>query len=410
MQNFQKLTSALSGRTIPLVRNSPPTSSAAGQGRGINRWALYKQLCLAKAEFSLNDRCLAVLSALLSFLPEDEMNEKHGLVVFPSNRQLSLRAHGMPESTLRRHLGSLVSAGIILRKDSPTRKRYAHKSADGAVELAFGFCFAPLLEKARDIAQAAERIQAEQRALRKLRDEVSIIRREIAALFNGDNNSQRNPELEALFLYFRRIVDAIPRRPSLTELNAIKAELEALALELDKALNNNVNTNEMSVNDAQIERRYIESLPESHIESNNNEFEILKGSSPEAIASVTSEAKEPVLHPSTLSLEHVLRTCPDICEYGTNGISSWREFHDATRIVSRFLGISQSAYQEAITCMGAETTSTTIAWILQKLSTIKSPGGYLRSLTQKARAGGFAIAELLYSGLKRNHRLSAAWS
>lgn len=400
MQNFQKLTSAFGGRTIPLVRNSPPTSSSAGQGRGVNRWTLYKQLCLAKAEFSLNDRCLAVLSALLSFLPEDEMNKKSGLVVFPSNRQLSLRAHGMPESTLRRHLSSLVSAGIILRKDSPTRKRYAHKSADGTVELAFGFSFAPLLEKACEIAHAAERIQAEQRALRKLHDEVSIIRREIAVLFNDDEHSQRNSEVETLFLRFRRIVDAIPRRPSLTELNAIKAELEALALELDKTLNNNTDVNEMSANDAQIERRYIESLPESHVESNKNEFEVLKGSPQEAIVSVTSEAKEPVRLPSTLSLDHVLRTCPDIREYGANGISSWREFHDATRIVSGFLGISQSAYQEALSCMGAETASTAIAWILQKLGSIKSPGGYLRSLTQKARAGGFSISQLLFSGMK----------
>ncbi|MFC0246662.1 replication initiation protein RepC [Falsochrobactrum ovis] len=37
----------------------------------------------------------------------------------------------------------------------------------------------------------------------------------------------------------------------------------------------------------------------------------------------------------------------------------------------------------------------------RKLSTIKSPGGYLRSLTQKARAGDFAINKLLYAGLKR---------
>src|SRR5690606_9925485 len=175
MRSFQRITPIVNGRTRPLGQNSARSNAAAEQGRGINRWVIYKQLCLAKAEFSLNDRSLAVLSSLLSFLPEDEMNDKNGLVVFPSNRQLSLRAHGMPESTLRRHLAALIKAGIILRKDSPTRKRYAHKSAEGVVELAFGFSFAPLLEKASEIAQAAERIQAEQRTLRKLRDEVSIM-------------------------------------------------------------------------------------------------------------------------------------------------------------------------------------------------------------------------------------------
>lgn len=410
MHNFQKLPSTFSGRISSRIQKSAPEPSVKRERRGINRWALYKNLCLAKAEFGLNDRCLAVLSALLSFLPEDEMNEKNGLVVFPSNRQLSLRAHGMPESTLRRHLAALVNAGIILRKDSPTRKRYAHKSAEGAVELAFGFCFAPLLGKASEIVQTAERIQAEQRALRKLRDEVAITRRTIAALFNELADSQRNSELEALFIDFRTVVDAIPRRPSLAELKAIKAQLEALALKLDKVLNNNVNANDMSASAAHIERRYIESLPESHIESNNNEFEDLKVLSAETTATKNSEVKETVRLPSTLSLELVLRTCPDIREYSANGISSWREFHNASRIVSGFLGISRSAYQEAISCMGAETASAAIAWILQKHSTIKSPGGYLRSLTQKARAGGFAITQLLYSGLKRSQGLSAAWS
>ncbi|NKX17432.1 hypothetical protein HGG75_27555 [Ochrobactrum pseudogrignonense] len=77
----------------------------------------------------------------------------------------------------------------------------------------------------------------------------------------------------------------------------------------------------------------------------------------------------------------------DIREYGRNGIGTWRELRDASLIVSGFLGISQSAYQEAIRFMGPETASTAIAWILQKLSTINSHGGYLRSLTQKAREG-----------------------
>ncbi|NKX17435.1 hypothetical protein HGG75_27570 [Ochrobactrum pseudogrignonense] len=43
-------------------------SKRSRSGRAVNRWALYKQLCVAKAEFGLNDRCLAVLSSLLSFL------------------------------------------------------------------------------------------------------------------------------------------------------------------------------------------------------------------------------------------------------------------------------------------------------------------------------------------------------
>nr|WP_252869921.1 helix-turn-helix domain-containing protein [Brucella pituitosa] len=103
---------------------------------------IYKQLCVAKSALDLNDRCLAVLSSLLSFLPDDDMNEKPASSF--SIQSPTIAARHLPESTLRRHLASLVEAGIIARKDSPTRKRYAHKDREGALNC-LRLSFAPLL-------------------------------------------------------------------------------------------------------------------------------------------------------------------------------------------------------------------------------------------------------------------------
>ncbi len=108
-----------------------------------------------------------MLNALLSFYPENELSARNGLVVFPSNRQLALRAHGMPESTLRRHLASLLDAGLIIRRDSPNGKRYAHKTDAGEIEEAFGFSVAPLLERASEIAKVAEAIVADAKHLKR---------------------------------------------------------------------------------------------------------------------------------------------------------------------------------------------------------------------------------------------------
>ncbi|MGN7964301.1 plasmid replication protein RepC [Brucella sp. 22210] len=404
MQILATVTSVLHGR-----RNSfAQPELHKMQGRGVNRWVIYKQLCLAKSALDLNDRCLAVLSSLLSFLPDDDMNEKTGLVVFPSNRQLSLRAHGMPESTLRRHLASLVEAGIIARKDSPTRKRYAHKDREGGVELAFGFSFAPLLDRASEIAVIADQILADQKTLKRLRDEVSVIRRDLASAFADMVQKTGEPGecLEALFVRFRTVVDAIPRRASLDELSAIRAALEAIRGEMAITLKTIGIVQEMSGSVAQYERQHNESLPESLFESQNGKKIDLRAASAETPVPVKAERQTPVELMPSISLDQVLRTCPDICEYGTNGIGTWRELLDASRIVSCFLGISQSAYQEAIRFMGSETASTAIAWILQKLSAIKSPGGYLRSLTQKARAGTFSISQLLFSGIRSYRNLT----
>ncbi len=409
MQILGTVTSAFRGQRNGIAQNPELQNK---QGRGVNRWVIYKQLCVAKTALDLNDRCLAVLSSLLSFLPDDDMNKKTGLVVFPSNRQLSLRAHGMPESTLRRHLASLVEAGIIARKDSPTRKRYAHKDREGSVELAFGFSFAPLFDRASEIAGIADKILAEQKALKRLRDEVSVMRREIALAFseNADASADPSEDLEGLFVRFRAVVDAIPRRASLDELATIKTNLEAIDEELAIALKNIAIVPVMSGSVAQYERQHNESLPESLFESQNSQKIDLKAPSSEPVVPSTLKSKSSARVSPTISLDQVLRTCPDIREYGSNGVSTWRELHDASQIVSSFLGISQSAYRDAVSFMGAEAASTAIAWILQKLATINSPGGYLRSLTQKARAGGFSISQLLLSGMRSNGSLALAGS
>jgi replication initiation protein RepC len=39
--------------------------------------------------------------------------------------------------------------------------------------------------------------------------------------------------------------------------------------------------------------------------------------------------------------------------------------------------------------------SAVIAWLLQRIDRISSAGGYLRSLTQKAREGNLSIGKLL---------------
>jgi DNA-binding transcriptional ArsR family regulator len=60
-----------------------------------------------------------------------------------SNAQLSVRAHGISGTTLRRHLGALVDAGLIVRKDSANGKRYARKDKLGEIEDTYGLDLSP---------------------------------------------------------------------------------------------------------------------------------------------------------------------------------------------------------------------------------------------------------------------------
>lgn len=383
MQILRSATTVIRSRMDTYAKNSD-------KGRGVNRWALYKQLCIAKANFGLNDRCLAVLSSLLSFYPEDEISAKKGLVVFPSNKQLSLRAHGMAESTLRRHLASLVAAGIISRKDSPTRKRYAHKGNEGEIELAFGFSVEPLLQKASEIAQASEKITSNIRDMKRLRDEVSVARREITAVYVTLDTKGQTDAQEALYVRFRDIVDNIPRRAEKAELEAILSQFGIIRQELDKTLISNENAEKTSATDAQFERHQYESLPESLYINNKIQNDYFLISEPVRRSPPENFPSEPLV-----SLQTVLRLCPDIIAYAPSGIRSWKDLLDTSHMVSKFMGISQQLWLTAINAMGFESAGSVVAWLLQKGTEIKSPGGYLNSLIQKARGGQFSMSKLL---------------
>ena len=361
------------------------------EGKSVDKWALYRDLCEGKSVIGIGDRALAVLNALLSFYPDSELSEENGLIVFPSNHQLSLRAHGMAGPTLRRHIAALLEAGLILRRDSPNGKRYARKSRAGDIEEAFGFSLAPLLARAEEITHAAEQVRAEMAALRLTRERITLLRRDIGKLIEVALEERIDGDWEALWCDFRRVVDAIPRRATLSELQAILGDLAALRAIVDKTLECKENNQNMSGNDAHNERQHTESNPDSSFE--------LELATEKARGSGETN-HQPVSPPTGYPLGFVLKACPDIVEYAPDGIGSWREFMSTAAQVRGYLGISPSAYADALDVLGQENTALIIACILQRANHINSAGGYLRALTEKARAGEFSVGPMLMAGLK----------
>jgi replication initiation protein RepC len=91
----------------------------------------------------------------------------------------------------------------------------------------------------------------------------------------------------------------------------------------------------------------------------------------------------------------VLDACPDILDYARGGIANWRDFMATAAVVRPMLGISPSAWEEAQAVMGEVHAAIVVAAILQRGAAINSAGGYLRGLTEKARAGGFSVGPML---------------
>ncbi len=363
------------------------------QGAIMDKWQLYRWLCEGKSVIGVGDRALAVLNGLLSFYPDSELSEENGLMVFPSNAQLSLRAHGMASATLRRHLAALVACGLIVRRDSPNGKRYARKGRDGSINEAFGFSLAPLLVRAEEFRMAAERVRAENRALKLMRERITLQRRDIQKLIEVAVEEGAPGDLGGVWRRFRVIVAAIPRRAAVDELEPIVADLATLREEVDMMLESFMNPTNSSANESHNERQQSDSNTDSIIE-----FEpALEKSTARAEPSIERDNK-----PKGYPLGLVLKACPDIADYAVDGIGSWRDFMITAAQVRGYLGVSPSAYEDACHIMGQETAAVVIACILQRAQHINSAGGYLRALTEKARAGEFSVGPMLMAALRAN--------
>ncbi len=380
------LTTPFGGRSMSLAMiSNQRRSQDIPADKSVDKWQVYRWLCESRAMIGVGDRTLSVLNALLSFYPDSELSEENGLIVFPSNTQLALRAHGMPDGTLRRHLAALVNAGLIVRKDSPNGKRYARKNRAGEIEEAFGLSLAPLLARAEEFEAAAEQVRGEARALKRMRERITLHRRDIAKLIDTALEEGLAGNWKELFTRFRTLVDALPRRAPTHELEIIAEQFASLHDDVDNLLNNHIKIEIMNANDVQNERQQSNSNPESILEF-EPALEKAKAEKPETTKS--------------WPLGFVLKACPDITDYASTDINSWRELMMTAAQVRGYLGISPSAYEEALDVMGQENTATVIACILQRAQHIQSAGGYLRALTDKARAGDFSVGPMLMAASK----------
>jgi replication initiation protein RepC len=91
----------------------------------------------------------------------------------------------------------------------------------------------------------------------------------------------------------------------------------------------------------------------------------------------------------------VLDLCPDIADYARGRIANWNDLVATAVLVCSILGVSPSAWAEAVEVMGERKAATVVAAILQRADAISNAGGYLRDLTRKAQAGQFSVGPML---------------
>jgi replication initiation protein RepC len=407
MQPHQ-VTTPFGRRTLTLAHvASQASSKARPPDKAAHKWRIYQAICAAKPLLDVTERALSVLNALLTFHPETVLTGED-LIVFPSNEQLARRAHGMPASTLRRQLAVLVDAGLIIRRDSPNGKRYARKGRDGDITLAFGFDLGPLVARSEEFERLAEEVAAGERALKLVRERITLCRRDIAKMIATGieegvptrQNGQGPADWTEIHTMFRDIMGRVPRTATVAELEPLAQELTLLADEVLMLLEAHAKSQNPSANESQIER---------HIQNSNPNLPVdLEPSLPEGMGAKLEPKPQSKSAPEgSYPLGLVLDACPDMIDFAKGGVANWRDFVATAAVARAALGISPSAWEEAQSILGERPAAIVVACILQRSEAIASAGGYLRSLTRKAEAAEFSLGPMLMAliaGRKREKR------
>ena len=121
----------------------------------------------------------------------------------------------------------------------------------------------------------------------------------------------------------------------------------------------------------------------------------------QAAEQLGTEAPLPDCKLPNLPLRLVLTACQEIQAYTRNPIRHWHQLVQTAEVVRPMMGISPSAWEDAKMAMGSEQAAVVIAFLLERFNEIKSPGGYLRKLTQHAEMKKFSCGPMIMALVRK---------
>lgn len=316
-----------------------------------DRFALMDALRLAAAALDLGPSVIATVDALLSCLPPKRNHD----LVFASNATLALRRNGISDRTLRRHLAELISAGLVLRIDSPNGKRYAKRDPQSGNVLRFGIDLAPLFaafDRITALAQAQGLAAARAAYLR------TKLRLAIRARLAADPDCPTATEAQR----------SLRRIQTPAQLDASIAALDALMPVLAYA-EHPMQAEELSASNGQNVR---------HQQTSKKEIIDRSTQAP------ADTAPEP-----TVTLDDLTEACPQAAAFLPEKLRTQTDIITHARRLAPMIGIDTASYDAAEAQHGPLGTAVTIWALLERHDRILQPGAYFRAITSGQRRLSF---------------------
>ena len=386
------------------------------------------------AVIGLKSQDLLLLDTFGAVTQSQDWEQGRRPIVWASNHFL-MQQTGFSLATLRRHVRRLCEVGVISMKDSPNGKRWGRRDADGVIVEAYGFDLGPMAARAEEFEALYAHLQAERALCATLRNAITVTRRMIRAkIEKALEAGLRGPWIN-LQGAFRELMESLPARSEragglesyLDRIRAFSASVEtSFEMAFDWPAETDV-TQASVVEDRPEETRNM--IPTSL----KNEAHILTTKQPNSVTSNRFETKhaasvvpkerktEPDDRPEDIDLDiswstHgtkrssdidiplLMASCPHFAEMArsTQGfMRDWNDVHRAAAALRPMVGISEDAWSVANKVLGPAVAAASIALILDKSTNgeVKSPGGYLRGLVERAQIGELHLDRSFYGRL-----------
>jgi replication initiation protein RepC len=317
----------------------------------------------AAPRLGLSASVISTLDAMLSCLAP----KRNHHTVFASNSTLTFRRNGISDRTIRRHAATLQEIGLIVRRDSPNRKRFTKHNSNEGKALRFGFDLSPLFARLHEIAAMAAEVLRE-------REQIDYLRAKIRAAANASliDNPNDNMALN-MFRILRRKLSLQDCEQILSDLPVAEVEAEATDDQSSKL------TTHMTANDGQIVR---------HHHKSNKEY-IDRSISPLEKETDSAIADAPI------TISELLSTCPEAAQFSVGNIQTVHDIIAHARTLAPMIGITSQCYEAAHERLGALRAAVTVWAIMQFHTKIRSVGAYFRSITTGSKSAEFSPERLI---------------
>ncbi|GFE67259.1 plasmid replication protein RepC [Litoreibacter roseus] len=386
------------------------------------------------AAIGLKSQDLLLLDTFGAVTQPQDWEQGRRPIVWASNHFL-MEQTGFSLATLRRHVRRLCEVGVISMKDSPNGKRWGRRDEDGVIVEAYGFDLSPLAARAQEFEALYAELQSERAECATLRNAITIARRVIRAKIEKALETGLRGPWRDLQEDYRELLDALPTRSERVGrlevfLEQIKTLLTSVEQAFEAAFDLSKNSDAEQVSDTIVSEATSRNMTpsstenETHILTTNepnpvksNRFETKPAASvaPQIEATAPVETAEDVdldinwsthgkSRGSDVDIPMLMASCPHFAEMarGTQGyLRDWNDVHRAAAKLRPIVGISEDAWNVANRVLGPAVAAASIALIIDKSTNgeIKSPGGYLRGMVEKAGAGELHLERSFYGRL-----------